>query len=331
MKVAVFSAKSYDRQFFDEANKEFGHELVYFEPKISAETAQLASGFSAVCGFVHDPIGESAIQKLAGLGIKLIALRCAGFNNVDLEAAGRYQVRVVRVPAYSPHAVAEHTLALILTLNRKLHRSYLRVREGNFSLDGLLGFDLYGKTAGIIGTGKIGRIVAMTLHAMGCNVLVYDLVRDPELEKRGISYTSLRDLYQQSDLISLHCPLNDKTHHLIGDEALSIMKENVMIINTSRGAVIDAKAAIKALKTRKIGYLGIDVYEEEEDVFYEDLSGRFIADDTLARLLTFNNVMITSHQGFFTREALSNIANITLKNITDIEKSGKSENEVVIA
>jgi D-lactate dehydrogenase len=328
MKIAVFSTKSYDREFLKAANAQFGHELVFFEPHLTYETCSLASEFDGVCVFVNDTLNADVLKSLRGHGTRLIALRCAGFNNVDLFAAVELGITVVRVPSYSPEAVAEHTLALVLSLNRKVHRAYARVREGNFSLEGLLGFNLHDKTFGIIGTGKIGLALSKILRGFGCRVLAYDPYPNPECEAVGVGYTDLSRLFKESDIISLHCPLTPKTHHLIDSKALAKMKKGVMLINTSRGAVIDTKAVIGALKSGKIGYLGLDVYEEEGDLFFEDLSNEVIQDDVFARLLTFPNVLITGHQAFFTREALRAIAETTLSNISDFEKVGRCVNQI---
>ena len=290
MNVAIFSARKYDREFLNAANGS-RHELRFFEPHLNEETVSLAAGFEAVCVFVNDQVNAAMIAKLRSLGVRLIALRCAGYNNIDLSAAKKHGVTVVRVPAYSPYAVAEHTIALMLALNRKLHRAYNRVREGNFALDGLVGFDMNGKTVGIIGTGKIGTVVA------------------------------LNELFAQSDIISLHCPLTPENKYIISKAAIARMKNGVMLINTSRGALLDTVAIIEGLKSGKIGYLGLDVYEEEEDIFFEDRSGLILSDDVFARLLTFPNVIITGHQAFFTREALLNIAATTIDNITKFENN----------
>ena len=273
---------------------------------------------------------QSSAPKLtiAGGGTRLIALRCAGFNNVDLKAAAELGMTVVRVPAYSPYAVAEHTVALILTLNRKLHRAYNRVREGNFSLDGLLGFDLHGRTVGIVGTGKIGRIVGQILQGFGCKILAYDLYPNPEFEASGAQYVEPLELAAKSDIITLHCPLTPETHHIVNAETINYIKPGVMLVNTSRGALIDTKAIIDGLKSKKIGYLALDVYEQEEDLFFEDLSNEVIQDDVFQRLLTFPNVIITGHQAFFTENALKNIAETTLSNITDFEKGKSCPNQV---
>ena len=327
MRVAVFSSKAYDREFLEAANAS-RHELRFFEPKLHAETAALAAGFEAVCVFVNDRLDAEVIEKLASSGTRLLALRCAGYNNVDLSAAQQHGVTVARVPAYSPHAVAEHTIALILALDRKLHRAYNRVREGNFALDGLLGFDLCGRTVGIIGTGRIGTVVAQILTGFGCRVLAFDPVLSETSRSLGVSYTALDDLLARSDVVTLHCPLTAENRHVINREAIAKMKEGVMLINTSRGALIDTVAVIEALKNGRIGYLGLDVYEEEEQIFFEDRSGLIISDDVFSRLLTFPNVIITGHQAFFTREALDSIAATTVKNITDCESGRASGNGV---
>jgi D-lactate dehydrogenase len=328
MKVAVFSTKPYDREFFQAAMINYGHELVFLDPHLTHETTILAAGFPAICGFVHDQLDAAVLTALARQGTQLIALRCAGFNNVDLAAARDLALTVVRVPAYSPHAVAEHTVALILSLARRIHRAYTRVREGNFALDGLLGFNLDGKIVGIIGTGKIGTVVAKIMKGLGCHILAYDPYPNAECEAYGVKYVSLNQLFSESDVITLHCPLTRETYHLMDTSALGLMKSGVMLINTSRGAVIDTQAIINALKSGKIGYLGLDVYEEEADLFFEDLSNLVIQDDIFARLLTFPNVIITGHQAFFTREALEGIAHTTLSNITDFEQGRACPNEV---
>jgi D-lactate dehydrogenase len=318
MKTAIFSTKSYDETFMSLSNQDYGHELVYFESRLTADTAKLATGFPAVCVFVNDQLNAEVLQFLHENGTRLIALRSAGFNHVDLAAAERLGLTIVRVPAYSPYAVAEHALALIQGLNRKLYRAYNRVREGNFSLEGLLGFDLHAKTVGVIGTGKIGMIFANIMNSLGCNVLLYDPYPNHTLA-HNMRYVSLAELYAESDIISLHCPLTPETHHMINHQVLAQMKNGVMLINTSRGKLVDTKAVISALKSGKIGNLGLDVYEEEGDLFFDDLSNQVIHDDVFMRLLTFPNVLITGHQGFFTKEALTNIAQITLANITAYE------------
>ncbi len=316
MKIVFFSAKPYDRQFFQELNKEVGHELYFLEVPLHEATAVLARNFEVVCIFVNDRANAAVIQQLAELGVKLIALRSAGYNHVDLVAAQKHDLKVVRVPEYSPYSVAEHTLALVLTLNRKTHRAYNRVREGNFSLNGLMGFDLHGKTVGLIGLGKIGFATARIFKGLGCRVLGYDVAQQPEGHEIGLEFTDLATVYTESDIISLHCPLTPATHHLITGESIAQMKQGVMLINTSRGALIDSLAVIEALKEERIGYLGLDVYEEEGDLFFEDLSDKVIQDDVFTRLLAFPNVLITGHQAFFTQNAMHNIAEVTLRNIT---------------
>jgi D-lactate dehydrogenase len=318
MKVAVFSTKSYDRQFLEAANQD-KHDLIFLEPRLNLSTCILAHECAAVCVFVNDELNRPTITELAKQGVKLIALRCAGFNNVDLQAAKDCNMTVLRVPAYSPYAVAEHTVGMMLTLNRKMHRAYNRVREGNFSLEGMLGFDLHGRTVGIVGTGKIGEIVAHILKGFGTKLLGYDVMPNPECKEIGMQYVSLPELFAASDIISLHCPLMPETYHLINEETLQQMKDGVMVINTSRGALIDATSVIAALKSGKIGYLGLDVYEQEADLFFEDLSTIVIQDDVFQRLLTFPNVLITGHQAFFTAEAVKNIAETTIGNITEFE------------
>jgi D-lactate dehydrogenase len=322
MHVAVFSTKPYDRQFLDAANRDGGHRLRYLEARLSEETVDLASQADAVCAFVNDELSANVVARLSQGGVRLIALRSAGFNHVDLDAAARYGVAVSRVPAYSPHAVAEHTVALMLALNRKIHRAYNRVREGNFALDGLLGFDLHGKTVGVVGTGLIGAVVARIMCGFGCAVLAHDPSPNPDCEVWGVRYVAAATLLAESDIVTLHCPLTPATRHLIDSEAIGRMRRGVMLINTSRGAVIDTKAVIKGLKDGSIGSLGLDVYEEEADLFFEDLSDRIIPDDVFARLLTFPNVLITGHQAFFTQEALSAIAQTTIGNITAFQQSG---------
>ncbi|MFN6483004.1 MULTISPECIES: 2-hydroxyacid dehydrogenase [unclassified Nostoc] len=328
MKVAVFSTKAYDRHFLSAANSLSQHELVFFEPRLNRDTAILAAGFPAVCVFVHDQVDAPTLEILASGGTRLLVLRCAGFNNVDLQAAANLGVTVVRVPAYSPYGVAEHAVGIILSLNRKIHRAYNRVREGNFSLDGLLGFNLHKRTVGIIGTGKIGLILGQIMKGFGCNLLAYDVYHNPELEALGGKYVELPELFANSDIISLHCPLIPETHHLINTEAIEQIKPGVMLINTSRGALIDTQAVIEGLKSGKIGYLGVDVYEQESELFFEDLSGEIIQDDIFQRLTTFPNVLITGHQAFFTAEALHNIAEATFANITDIEQGHPCANEI---
>ena len=327
MKVAFFSTQPYDKEYFERYNKQ--HEIIFFEAQLNEQTVNLAKGCDAICGFVNDQLNASVIKSLRETGVKIIAQRCAGFNNVDLGAARENKIIVVRVPAYSPHAVAEHALALIMTLNRKTHKAYNRVREGNFSLHRLTGFDLYGKTVGVIGTGKIGQCFAHIMLGLGCKVLAFDLIANKDLEAAGIDYLPLIEVLKQSHIVSLHCPLTEQTKHLINDTTLGIMKNGAMLINTSRGALIDTKAVIDALKKGKLGYLGIDVYEQEEKLFFHDLSENIIEDDLIMRLLSFPNVLITSHQGFLTDEALTQIALITLQNLSDFEQGKKLENRVV--
>ncbi|MBD2204693.1 2-hydroxyacid dehydrogenase [Calothrix sp. FACHB-1219] len=328
MKVAVFSTKAYDRQFLEAANNPKQHDLAFFEPRLNRDTAILAAGFPAVCAFVHDQVDASTLEILASHGTHLIALRCAGFNNVDLKTAAALGITVVRVPAYSPYGVAEHAVGLILSLNRKIHRAYNRVREGNFSLDKLLGFNLNGRTVGIIGTGKIGLILGQIMKGFGCHLLAYDVFRNQELEAIGGKYVELPELFANSDIISLHCPLTEDTYHLINEQAIAHMKPGIMIINTSRGALIDTEAVIAGLKSGQIGYLGVDVYEQESELFFEDLSDEIIQDDVFQYLTTFPNVLITGHQAFFTEEALRNISEATISNITDIEQGRPCQNEI---
>lgn len=290
----------------------------------------MVAGFPVVCGFVNDTLNAIVLEALAAQGTRLVALRCAGFNNVDIQAASGLGLRVVHVPAYSPHSVAEHTVLLMLALNRHLHHAYNRVRNGNFSLRGLLGFELRGKTIGIIGTGRIGTAVAEILHGFGCRLIGHDLEQSLACINLGVEYVPLDQLYRESDIITLHCPLNPQTHHLIDAAAIAHMKQGAMLINTSRGAVIDTRAVIKGLKSSKIGYLALDVYEQEGDLFFQDLSDQVIQDDVFGRLLTFPNVLMTGHQGFFTAEALSSIAQTTLQNISLFEHEGICQNEVTV-
>ncbi|VGO17172.1 D-lactate dehydrogenase [Pontiella desulfatans] len=328
MKIAFFSNKPYDRKFFDLANKDFGHEITYFESKLRRETLKLAEGYECACVFVNDQVDASVLIALAAQGTRLVALRCAGFNNVDIHSAKELGISVVRVPAYSPYAVAEHTVGLMLALNRKVYWANSRVKEGNFSLDGLLGFDMRGRTVGLVGTGKIGECVARILNGFGCNIIAHDKFKNPACEALGVKYVERDELFAQSDIITLHCPLFKETRHLIGMDAIAKMKKGVMIINTSRGALIDARAAIEGLKSEKIGYLGIDVYEEEEELFFEDKTFEIRTDDVFARLTTFPNVVITGHQAYFTEEAVSAIAKTTLENISAYEKGEELANAV---
>jgi D-lactate dehydrogenase len=327
MKIAFFSSQSYDKEYFNRFNKD--HELVFFEATLNTDTVALAKGCNAICAFVNDQVNEPVLQSLAAQGIRLVALRSAGYNNVDLQAAKKNGITIVRVPAYSPYAVAEHAVALILTLNRKTHKSYNRVREGNFSLEKLTGFDLHGKTVGVIGTGKIGQLFSDIMLGFGCKVLAFDIFADKELEKKGVEYLPLVKLLPRCEIVSLHCPLNDQTRHIINAETLSMMKPGAMLINTGRGALIDTRAVIEALKKKHLGYLGIDVYEQEEKLFFHNLSEEIIEDEDIMRLMSFPNVLITAHQGFFTDEALSQIAQTTLYNISEFENDGELKNKVV--
>ena len=328
MQVAFFNTKTYDREFFEQCNTNDKHDLSFFETALNKHTASLAQGFDAVCVFVNDELEAETIDKLAEQKVKLIALRCAGFNNVDLEAAAKHNIKIVRVPAYSPEAVAEHATALILTLNRKTHKAYNRVRENNFSLERLTGFNLQGKTVGVIGTGIIGIAFAKIMLGFGCKVIAYDIKPSDELKERGVAYKALDALLEESDIISLHCPLNEQTHHLLNAAAFEKMKTGAMLINTGRGALIDTTAVVAALKNEKLGYLGIDVYEQESGLFFKDHSETVNQDDDFLRLLSFPNVLITGHQGFFTKEALEQIATVTLQNLTDFEDGNPLENEV---
>jgi D-lactate dehydrogenase len=324
MKVAIFSSKTYDREYLNRANAELGanqHELIFYDAPLNFHTTLLAKNCIAVCCFVNDHLDAHVIEALAKEGVKLIALRCAGFNQVDISAAKKYGISVARVAEYSPHAVAEHSLGLILMLNRNLHRAHNRIRENDYSLDGLLGFDLFNKTVAIIGTGKIGQVLANIMLGLGCKLVAYDLKPNADLISKGVRYLSLEEIWPQADIISLHCPLTSGTRHLINANTLAKMKEGVMLINTGRGALIDTPAVVTALKSKKVGYLGLDVYEEESDLFFEDKSNQLLQDDVFARLLTFPNVVITGHQAFFTREALSAISKITLENMTHFERN----------
>lgn len=329
MRVAVFSTKSYDKAYLDAANTG-QHQLVYLESRLDVATAFAVAGAEAVSVFVNDVVDAEVIAMLAKQGVKLIALRCAGFNNVDLKAARLHGIIVARVPEYSPHSVAEHAVALMLSLNRKIHRASARVREANFSLDGLLGFDMYGKTVGVVGTGKIGLCVTKIMAGFGCKVLAFDPAPSQLCIDAGARYVTLPELLSESDVISLHCPLTPDTHHLIDAQAIEMMKPGVMLINISRGAVIDTRAIILGLKSGVIGSLGLDVYEEEENLFFRDLSSTVIHDDVFARLLTFPNVVITGHQAFFTHEAVTEIANTTIANISAYEKTGNALHPVSV-
>ncbi len=327
-KIAFFDTKPYDKRSFDSTVGIEEYEIEYFETRLTERSMALTKGFDIVCAFVNDEITAPVIDQLYANGIRLIAMRCAGYNNVDVCHA-LDKIRIVRVPAYSPHAVAEHALALLMTLNRKIHRAHLRTRDSNFSIVGLVGMDMYGKTVGVIGAGKIGRIMVDILCGLGMDVLVYDKYQDKAwAESKGVRYTELSEIYEKAQVISLHCPLTDESHHLINKESIAQMRDGVMIINTSRGPLIDTKALIKGLKSGKIGAAGLDVYEEEADYFFEDYSEEIVTDDVLARLLTFNNVVVTSHQAFLTEEALANISGTTLKNINTFYAGEHGANEI---
>lgn len=316
MKIAMFDTHGYDRESFSRKNEHFGFDITYLEPRLTRPTAKLAEGHEVVCAFVNDRADAETLRILVSGGTRLLALRSAGFNHVDLKAAAELGLDVVRVPAYSPHAVAEHAVALVLALNRKIHRASARVREWNFSLEGLVGFDLFEKTVGVIGTGKIGQAIAGIFKGFGCRVLCYDVF--PNLafaERLGAEYVPLDVLYRSSDIVTLHAPLTPETHHMIDEHALRAMKKSAFLINTSRGALVDSTALVEALKHREIAAAGLDVYEEEAGIFFQDLSNQVLEDDVLARLLSFPNVLITSHQAFMTVEALANIAEVTLENV----------------
>ena len=328
MRIAFFSTHAFDRQFFDEANRAHRHDIRYLEARLTPATSALATSAPAVCAFVNDDLHAEVLRSLHATGVRLIALRSAGFNHVDLPVALELGLTVARVPAYSPYAVAEHTVAMMLSLNRKIPRAHARVREGNFALDGLLGFDVRGRTVGIVGTGKIGTAVAHILSGFGCRLLAYDVTVNPECVDLGVHYRSLEDLWGQSDIVSLHAPLTSDTRHMIDAGAIARMKPGVMILNTSRGALVDTGALIDGLKSGHIGYVGLDVYEEEERLFFRDLSSEVIQDDVFARLLTFPNVLITAHQAFFTREAMEAISEATLGNVSAFEAGRRTGNEV---
>lgn len=311
MKLAFFDTKPYDIPCFDRYALPAGIEMKYFEANLNIDTVSLAAGFDAVCVFVSDVLSADVVQKLYEMGVKAILLRCAGFNNVDIRAC-QGKLRVFRVPAYSPHAVAEHAMALLLTVNRRTHKAYIRTRDFNFSLQGLTGFDLYGKTVGIIGTGKIGRVFADICRGFGMNILAYDKFPNPSA---GLNYVELDELFEKSDILSLHCPLTEETNHMICEAAIARMKDGVVIINTSRGGLINTEDLIQGIRSGKVGAACLDVYEEEGDLFYEDFSGNIVRDDTLVRLIAMPNVIVTSHQAFLTKEALDNIASTTINNL----------------
>ncbi len=324
MKIAFFDTKDYDIPYFTEEGKRYGVEFKFYEAKLSLDTVELARGFDGVCVFVNDEVGEEVVDRLFSFGVRIIALRCAGYNNVAIEHCYK-KIHVVRVPAYSPYAVAEHAMALLLTSVRRIHKAYNRTKEFNFSLSGLTGFDLHGRTVGVIGTGKIGRIFIDICKGFGMNVLAYDKFPG---QAEGFSYVSLGELFERSDIISLHCPLSEETYHLIGAEAIGKMKKGVILLNTSRGALIDAEALLEGIKARKVGAALLDVYEEESDLFFRDFSGHIVEDDTLARLISMPNVIVTSHQAFLTQEALKNIAETTVGNLVAFEREGVCENEL---
>lgn len=328
MRIAFFSTKPYDQKSFLHENQKFAFDIVFYEFTLNETTVNLCQGFEVVCVFVNDQVNERVLEELKKLGVKLIVLRCAGFNNVNIARAKELGIEVARVPAYSPNAVAEHTVALMLTLNRKIHKAYNRIKEHNFAIDGLMGFDLHGKTVGIVGLGKIGRITAQILKAFGCKVLAYD----PYVtEEADLQIVGLDEIISSSDIISLHCPLTKDSYHLINKERINQMKQGVMLINTSRGALINTRDVIDGLKAGQIGYLGLDVYEEEAEVFFEDLSSGILKDDLLAWLLTFPNVLITSHQAFFTQEAMHEIAVTTLQNVKAYKNHEYLVNQVCLA
>ncbi|MWQ64771.1 2-hydroxyacid dehydrogenase [Glaesserella parasuis] len=328
MKVAVFSTKNYDRKYLEIANQQYHFEFEFFDFMLNERTAKMAEGCDVVCIFVNDDGSRAVLEKLAKVGVKMIALRCAGFNNVDLQAAKELGIQVVCVPAYSPEAVAEHTVGLMMTLNRRIHRAYQRTREANFSLEGLIGFNMYKRTVGVIGTGKIGIATTRILKGFGMNILAFDPFKNPIVEEIGAKYVTLDELYTKSDVITLHCPATPENYHLLNKEAFDKMKDGVMIINTSRGSLIDTPEAIEALKRRKIGALGMDVYENECDLFFEDKSNEVILDDVFRRLSSCHNVLLTGHQAFLTEEALMNISDVTLYNICCLQKGGHCENQI---
>jgi D-lactate dehydrogenase len=332
MRIAIFDTHRYDRDAFERANAAAGYELVFLEPRLTSQTAPLGAGHDVICSFVNDRVDRDVLQRLKSDGARLLALRSAGYNHVDLVAAAALALPVVRVPEYSPHAVAEHAVALALALNRKIHRAHARVREGNFSLEGLVGFDMHDKTVGICGTGRIGAIAARIFSGFGCHVIAHDLRPSDALTRElGVRYVPLAELYREADLLSLHTPLTPETHHQVDAAAFAQMKPGVVLVNTGRGAVIDSRALIDALKSGRLGGAALDVYEEEEGIFFRDLSDRVLQDDVLARLLTFPNVLITAHQGFLTREALDHIAETTLANVQAFERGGPLRNELHVA
>ncbi len=331
MNIAFFDTHKFEQEAFNAVNTKYKFNIDYLETSLNSRTAELARGSDVVCSFVNDKIDDDCIKALMDMGIRMIALRSAGFNHVDLEAAKRHGMLVTRVPSYSPNSVAEFAVGMLLTLNRKIHKAYIRVKELNFSLDGLVGFDLYKKNVGVIGAGKIGKIFAQIMSSFGCKVLIFDRERDPELEANPlIEYSDLDEICKLADVISLHVPLTPSTYHIINSERMSLMKDGVYIINTGRGALIDSKALIENLKNSKVGGAALDVYEEEENIFFTDLSSKILQDDTLARLLTFPNVLLTSHQAFLTKEALENIAATTMESIDEFKKAGLVPSEKVV-
>ena len=326
MKIAFFDTKAYDRPSFEHYGREQDLDFTFFETKLNEKTAELTQGFEGVCVFVNDTVNAEVIDILVKNGVKLLALRCAGYNNVDLNHA-KGKLQVVRVPAYSPYAVAEHAMALLLTSIRRIHKAYIRTRDFNFSLNGLTGFDLHGKTVGVIGTGKIGKVFINICRGFGMKVLAYDKFPTPGLDNGDtVRYVPLEELFLNSDIISLHCPLTEETYHIIDEAAIESCKKGVVLINTSRGALVDAEALLSGIKSRKVGAACLDVYEEESEVFFEDNSGHILEDDTLARLISMPNVIVTSHQAFLTEDALDNIAQTTVRNITDIMETGQCVN-----
>ncbi len=328
MKLAFFDAKQYDKPSFDRYAQENSIKVKYFETKLNEDTVDLARGFDAVCVFVNDTVNSFVIDRLSEHGVKTIALRCAGFNNVDMKYACD-RLHVVHVPAYSPYAVAEHAMALLLTSIRRIHKAYIRSRDFNFSLSGLTGFDLHGKTVGVIGTGRIGRVFIDICRGFGMKVLAFDKFPANGLDNGDtVRYVSLEELFKNSDIISLHCPLTDETYHIIDEKSLKMCKDGVVLINTSRGALVDAESLLAGIKSRKVGAACLDVYEEESDLFFEDNSGHILEDDTLARLISMPNVIVSSHQAFLTEEALENIAETTIKNLVELEEKGECENEL---
>ncbi|MBQ6935692.1 MAG: 2-hydroxyacid dehydrogenase [Clostridia bacterium] len=328
MKIAFFDAKPYDRVAFDKFCSESDIKIKYFETKLNEDTVNLSKGYDGVCVFVNDTVNKTVIDSLVELGVRVILLRYAGFNNVDIKYSMN-KIKVVRVPVYSPYAVAEHTIALLLTSIRRIHKAYIRSRDYNFSLSGLTGFDLHGKTIGVIGTGRIGKAFIDICKGFGMKVLAYDKFPDNSIiDGNKVKYVELSELFKESDIISLHCPLMSDTHHIIDENAINIMKKGVVILNTPRGALVDAEALLNGIKSRKVGAACLDVYEEESDVFFEDNSGHIMEDEILARLISMPNVIVTSHQAFLTEEALENIAETTIKNFTDILNNNYSENEI---